>query len=309
MVPVPAGLAAGTALLAGLLAVFETTIGLGPGGWAVGLGCGLVTLGVVARFAVALGPADLVTGTRLVLACAVAALVADSFVTQPTVRALGAITAVALALDAVDGRVARRTGDRVRVRRPVRRRGRRVPPAGPQRPRRKSLRRLGAGDRCRPLRLRGGGRRAALVPAPLPRRLLAQGGGGRPGSRAPRRCGRRASRTTLARAALVVALLCSAESFGRDVVGWRHRHARLPPAKPARPVAAGATVMSHDERVPSTRALEQARQVGLPRRASSSARRASCGRRDPGPGAARRHRPGATRCWTCAAGWRARVGW
>ncbi|HET7304595.1 MAG TPA: CDP-alcohol phosphatidyltransferase family protein [Segeticoccus sp.] len=55
-------------------------------------------------------PADLVTATRLLLACAVAALVAASFVGPPAVGILVALSAIALALDAVDGWAARRTG-------------------------------------------------------------------------------------------------------------------------------------------------------------------------------------------------------
>ena len=58
-----------------------------------------------------LGPADLVTLGRAVLVGGVTALVADWLVTgrMPT-AVLVALAAVALALDAVDGRVARRTG-------------------------------------------------------------------------------------------------------------------------------------------------------------------------------------------------------
>lgn len=110
MLPVHAGQVAGTALVVGLLALFEVTVGLRPEAWAVGLACGLVVLEVVVRSTDALGPADLVTGTRLVLACGSAALVTESFAGQPSVTALGVVTAVALALDAVDGRVARATG-------------------------------------------------------------------------------------------------------------------------------------------------------------------------------------------------------
>lgn len=110
MLPVHAGQVAGTALLVSVLAVLEVTLGLEPEAWAVGLACGLVVLEVVVRSTDELGPADLVTGTRLVLACGVAALVTESFVGQASVTALGVVTAVALALDAVDGRVARVTG-------------------------------------------------------------------------------------------------------------------------------------------------------------------------------------------------------
>ena len=109
-----AGLGAQLALLAALSA------GLGLGAWslaglayAVGL-CAL--LGAAARRAKArtLGPADLVTLARAALVAGVTALVADGFGSgEPSVVALVVLVVlatVALALDAVDGRVARRTG-------------------------------------------------------------------------------------------------------------------------------------------------------------------------------------------------------
>jgi phosphatidylglycerophosphate synthase len=58
----------------------------------------------------ALGPADWVTLSRATLAVGVAALVAASFAGPVPVALLVALAAVALALDAVDGWVARRTG-------------------------------------------------------------------------------------------------------------------------------------------------------------------------------------------------------
>jgi phosphatidylglycerophosphate synthase len=60
--------------------------------------------------ALGVGPADLVTLLRSALVGGVAALVADSAAGPVPVPALAALAAVALALDAVDGRVARRTG-------------------------------------------------------------------------------------------------------------------------------------------------------------------------------------------------------
>src|SRR4051794_5883207 len=57
-----------------------------------------------------LGPASWVTITRATLAVGVAALVADSFARDTPVALLVALAAVALALDAVDGPLARRTG-------------------------------------------------------------------------------------------------------------------------------------------------------------------------------------------------------
>src|SRR3984893_3138600 len=58
----------------------------------------------------AIHPADWVTLTRAVLIAGVAGLVADSFSRPVSVAALVTLAAVALALDAVDGQVARRTG-------------------------------------------------------------------------------------------------------------------------------------------------------------------------------------------------------
>src|SRR5262249_29682284 len=55
-------------------------------------------------------PADWVTLTRAVLTAGVAGLVAASFGRPVSITALVTLSAVALALDAVDGQVARRTG-------------------------------------------------------------------------------------------------------------------------------------------------------------------------------------------------------
>jgi phosphatidylglycerophosphate synthase len=95
-----------------LLALLWAGAGLGALGWGVGLGCGVVVTVAVARGvrlagADRLGPADRVTLTRAILACAVAALATES---SPRHTVLLVVTAsVALALDAVDGRVARAT--------------------------------------------------------------------------------------------------------------------------------------------------------------------------------------------------------
>jgi phosphatidylglycerophosphate synthase len=56
-----------------------------------------------------IGPADAVTLTRATLACAVAALVAEAFVHRAAVPALVTLAVAALVLDGVDGWVARRT--------------------------------------------------------------------------------------------------------------------------------------------------------------------------------------------------------
>ncbi|NJP34362.1 CDP-alcohol phosphatidyltransferase family protein [Micromonospora sp. HSS6-12] len=99
-----------------LLAGLAGTVGLGPAGWFAGLAYGLVVclalvLGLHRAGATALGPADRVTLARAVLVGAVTGLVADGFAGRPVpVGLLTVLTAVALALDGVDGYVARRTG-------------------------------------------------------------------------------------------------------------------------------------------------------------------------------------------------------
>ncbi len=119
MVAVRNGLSASLATLLVLLAALEATPGMGLAGWATGLLCGTVLGAACARSASngrveSFGPADLVTLTRATLSCGVAALVADSFVQGATAGTpagtIVAIAAVALVLDAVDGRVARLTG-------------------------------------------------------------------------------------------------------------------------------------------------------------------------------------------------------
>ena len=100
---------------AAVLAVLACTVGVSVPGGLVGLGCGALAVGLlscalVRRNATVLGPADLVTLLRAVLVGGVAALVADSFVHSVPVGTLTTLAVVALALDAVDGRVARRTG-------------------------------------------------------------------------------------------------------------------------------------------------------------------------------------------------------
>jgi phosphatidylglycerophosphate synthase len=102
-----------------LLGVLGGTVGLGPLGWLVGSAYALATWALLStalqRSRTALGPADRVTLARGVLVGGVTALVVDR------VAAMGASTdvptavvvsfaAIALALDFVDGQVARRTG-------------------------------------------------------------------------------------------------------------------------------------------------------------------------------------------------------
>ncbi|MFL5863632.1 MAG: CDP-alcohol phosphatidyltransferase family protein, partial [Solirubrobacteraceae bacterium] len=83
-------------------------------GWIVGAVSALTLDAVLARAlcrdpAARLGPAGWVTLTRATLAACVAALVAESFVQPVPVAILVSLAAIALALDAVDGWVARRT--------------------------------------------------------------------------------------------------------------------------------------------------------------------------------------------------------
>jgi phosphatidylglycerophosphate synthase len=109
------GLTSSLAALVALLALLGAIAGLTLAGWVAGLGCGVTLVAMVARGlarsrAEALGPGDLVTLLRATLACAVAALVAQSFVAQPATAVLVGISVSALVLDAVDGPVARRTG-------------------------------------------------------------------------------------------------------------------------------------------------------------------------------------------------------
>lgn len=113
----------GVALLAVLGALAAAGL-VGRIAWAVGAACGLGLVLAVQRGATTarrrhLGPADLVTLARSTLACAVAALVTNGLPPDSRVAedagaaapgALVALAATALALDAVDGRVARRTG-------------------------------------------------------------------------------------------------------------------------------------------------------------------------------------------------------
>jgi phosphatidylglycerophosphate synthase len=100
---------------AALLGVVSATAGLGVAGWIAGLATGsaATALLVTARTRSdqpTIHPADWVTLTRALLVAGVAGLVADSFGRPVSITALVTLSAVALALDAVDGQVARRTG-------------------------------------------------------------------------------------------------------------------------------------------------------------------------------------------------------
>lgn len=92
-----------------------TQVGINLAGWLLGLGYGLgVTVllgrGLVRAGRSRLGPADKVTLVRSTFVGGVLALVASDFGSQAQVAALVGLAAVALVLDGVDGRVARRTG-------------------------------------------------------------------------------------------------------------------------------------------------------------------------------------------------------
>ncbi|WP_189552272.1 CDP-alcohol phosphatidyltransferase family protein [Streptomyces lavendofoliae] len=100
-----------------LLLLLGTVTGLGPAGWLTGLVFTVALWGVLTRALfrswpgpVPFGPANAVTLARATLVGGVTALVADLFTSRPPAPALAALITVALILDAVDGRVARRTG-------------------------------------------------------------------------------------------------------------------------------------------------------------------------------------------------------
>jgi phosphatidylglycerophosphate synthase len=98
-----------------LLAVLAGSARLGAAGWTVGVACAVTMAAAMARGLASgpdgrLEPASWVTLARATLAVGVAALAADSLTRDTPVALLVALAAVALALDAVDGWLARRTG-------------------------------------------------------------------------------------------------------------------------------------------------------------------------------------------------------
>ena len=96
-----------------LLAALVGAAGLGAVGWSVGVGCAVIMATALARGLAPgerLGPASSVTLARATAAVGVAALAADSLANATPVALLVTLSAVALALDAADGWVARRTG-------------------------------------------------------------------------------------------------------------------------------------------------------------------------------------------------------
>ncbi len=114
MLEVQRGPVAGLLGQALVLASLATTVGLGAQGWLVGTLTGAAVVGCLAvaldrRGDLPLGPADRVTLGRATLVGGVAALAADELVGSPHHAVLIVLATVALALDWVDGRVARRT--------------------------------------------------------------------------------------------------------------------------------------------------------------------------------------------------------
>ncbi len=109
----PAGAASGLIAPVALLAVLAAGAGLGTAGWTAGVACAVIMATALARGLAPgerLGPANLVTLARATAAVGVAALAVDSFTRSTPVALLVALAVVALALDAADGWVARRTG-------------------------------------------------------------------------------------------------------------------------------------------------------------------------------------------------------
>jgi phosphatidylglycerophosphate synthase len=113
--PVHRTCAAAAIALATLLGVLLLLGELSWRGWAVGALAGAAGLVLLARASGSagrrqLGPADLVTLVRLVLSCAVCALVLDPVPDAASPVVASVIALVAILLDGIDGRVARRTG-------------------------------------------------------------------------------------------------------------------------------------------------------------------------------------------------------
>jgi phosphatidylglycerophosphate synthase len=111
----PAGPLVGLAVQVLLLAGLAGTVGLGVGGWVAGLTCAAIVNAALAsglsrHRSEGLAAADWVTLARASLAVGLGALVAHSFGHPAPVTLLVALSALALALDCVDGWIARRAG-------------------------------------------------------------------------------------------------------------------------------------------------------------------------------------------------------
>jgi phosphatidylglycerophosphate synthase len=105
----------GLAAQVGLLAALAGPFGLTAAGLATGVAygvvlCGLLGAGLRRCGMVALGPANVVTLGRALLVGGVTAVVVTSFGRPVSVPALVTLAGFALALDGLDGQVARRTG-------------------------------------------------------------------------------------------------------------------------------------------------------------------------------------------------------
>jgi phosphatidylglycerophosphate synthase len=114
MARVAGGPLAGLAAQLLLLAALAEAVGLGRAGWVVGVASASILDAALARAlwrnpAARLGPAGWVTLTRASLVVGAAALTADSVEGDAARGALVTLASVALVLDLVDGRVARRT--------------------------------------------------------------------------------------------------------------------------------------------------------------------------------------------------------
>lgn len=114
MLTVRTGPAIGLAAQAALLGALTPAAGLGKAGWIAGVAYGVavcfaLTWGLHRADATTLGPADWVTLFRADLVGGVTALVVESYLRAVPVAILVGIGTVALILDWVDGRVARRT--------------------------------------------------------------------------------------------------------------------------------------------------------------------------------------------------------
>jgi phosphatidylglycerophosphate synthase len=98
-----------------LLALLAATLGLSPAGMVTGVAygvvlCGLLAAGLRRSGLRRMGAANVVTLSRAVLVGGVTALVVTSFSRPVSTVALVVVAGVALALDGVDGQVARRGG-------------------------------------------------------------------------------------------------------------------------------------------------------------------------------------------------------
>jgi phosphatidylglycerophosphate synthase len=107
--------ALGGLIMPTLLAGLSLTVGLNFAGWFVGMVSGWAATTLMAAARARSGrpeilPADWITLARALIAAAVAALVASSFSRPAPLSVLVGLASVALALDGVDGQVARRTG-------------------------------------------------------------------------------------------------------------------------------------------------------------------------------------------------------